>query len=60
MDADDLEPQKAKPKRINLDPLSVDELNAYIVELETEILRARADIDKKLKHKASVEALFKR
>ncbi len=60
MDADDLDPIKPKPKRRDLEPLSVDELNGYIADLEAEIERARADIDKKLKHKASVEALFKK
>ena len=60
MDTDDLEPQTPKSKPRNLEPMSIEELNAYIVSLEAEIARARADIDKKTKHKASVEALFKK
>ena len=60
MDDEDLEPQRTKPPKPPLDDLSIMELEAYIGDLEDEILRARADIDKKESHRKSVEGLFKR
>ena len=39
MDTDDLEPI-IKPKEIDFDTLSIEELKEYIVELNTEIKRA--------------------
>ncbi|MCP4327741.1 MAG: DUF1192 domain-containing protein [Alphaproteobacteria bacterium] len=60
MEPDDLEPQKqAKPKK-NLDPMSIDELEGYIAELETEIERVRGDIRKKQAHRAGADAFFKK
>ena len=44
----------------DLDPLSVDELNARIATLEAEIARARARIDRAVNHRANAEGLFKR
>jgi len=44
----------------DLDPLSVDELNARIQVLEAEIVRARARIDRAVNHRSSAEGLFKR
>ena len=44
----------------DLDPLSVDELNARIETLEAEIVRARARIDRAVNHRSSAEGLFKR
>jgi len=46
MDIEDLEPRKTKPKPKNLDPLSVDELEDYIRELEEEIARVKGEIAK--------------
>jgi uncharacterized small protein (DUF1192 family) len=43
----------------NLEPLSLDELKAYIVELENEIERSRAEIVKKEAHKNAASAFFK-
>ena len=65
MDLDDLFPSKPDDPltllvKQDLDPLSVEELEARIVILEDEIARARAKIDFAVNHRASAEALFKR
>lgn len=54
---DDLPLNAPKPKR-NLDPMSIDELEDYILEMEEEITRVRAEIDRKKAHLASVDRLF--
>jgi uncharacterized small protein (DUF1192 family) len=59
MDDEDLEPRRVKPPKPALDDLSIAELEAYIADLEGEIVRVRADIDKKDSHRRSVEGLFK-
>ncbi len=59
MEDEDLEPQRTKPAKPPLDDLSIAELEAYIEDLEGEILRVRAEIDKKDSHRKSVEGLFK-
>jgi len=58
MDIEDLEPKKAAPKPQNLEPMSIDELEAYIGELEAEIERVRADIETKRARRTAAEALF--
>jgi len=50
---DENEPQKKKPQLKKLDSLSIDELNDYIAECESEIVRTRAEIARK---KASADA----
>jgi len=65
MDADDLFPKSVNDplvalQRQDLDPLSVEELKARIVSLETETARTRAKIEKAVNHRASAEGLFKR
>ena len=59
MEDEDLEPKRTKPPKPPLDDLSIGELEAYIEDLEGEILRARAEIDKKHSHRKSVEGIFK-
>lgn len=59
MDTDDLDPITKKPKLRNLDPLGVEDLQKYILELQTEIARVEADIAKKKKHLSAAESLFK-
>ncbi len=59
MEDEDLEPQRIMPPKPSLDPLSIKELEAYIEDLEGEILRVRAEIDKKDSHRKSVEGIFK-
>lgn len=60
MDFEDLEPRKQPPKPRDLSGWSVDELNAYIANLEAEIERARATIASKQSHRAGAEAFFRR
>ena len=60
VDEADLTPQKAPAKLRELDALSIGELEEYIAELEAEIRRVRADIDRKQRHREGVEGLFRR
>ena len=59
MEEEDLEPQRTKPPKLPLDDLSIGELQAYINDLEDEILRVKGEIHKKSDHRKSVEGLFK-
>lgn len=56
---DDTDPKTKKQKLRPLDNLSVPELRDYIEQLKNEIVRVEADIQKKEKHKAAADALFK-
>lgn len=65
MDPEELFPNRsddplALVQRQDLDPLSVDELDARIAALEAEIVRVKARRQYAVNHKASAEALFKR
>lgn len=60
MDAEDLEPLKKKPRPKDLDTMSVDELNAYIAEMEAEIRRVREKIAAKQAHANAAAAFFKK
>jgi uncharacterized small protein (DUF1192 family) len=60
MDLDELEPRKKQPERRNLEPLSVAELEAYIGDLEAEIVRVRAAIAAKHSQRAGADSLFRR
>jgi len=60
MDEEDLLPQRQKPKPRDLTVLGVAQLEEYIVELEAEIARARAEIAAKRKQRGGAESLFKR
>lgn len=59
MDTDDLDPKTKRPKLRNLDPMGVEELQNYIVELKEEIARVEADIAKKKQHLSAAASLFK-
>ena len=59
MDIEDLEPQKKKPTLRNLDPLSIEELHAYIAEMKEEIARVEAKIAAKQAHLSAAAGLFK-
>jgi uncharacterized small protein (DUF1192 family) len=65
MDLDELfpgrpdDPLKLLTKQ-DLDPLSVEELEARIVTLEAEIARARAKIDAAVSFRASADAIFRK
>jgi uncharacterized small protein (DUF1192 family) len=60
MDADDLEPRRKPAVKRDLTPLSLDELNAYIVELQSEIARAQGEIAAKRAQRSGAEGLFRR
>ncbi|HEX9835368.1 MAG TPA: DUF1192 domain-containing protein [Alphaproteobacteria bacterium] len=60
MEDEDLQPRTKKPAPKNLDPMSIGELESYIGELEGEILRARAEIERKRKVRGGAEALFRK
>ena len=55
---DDLDPKTKKAKPRVLYDMSVPEMKEYIQQMKDEIIRVEADIQKKEKHKASVDALF--
>jgi uncharacterized small protein (DUF1192 family) len=57
---DDLEPRTRAKKPKPLDNMSVDELKAYVAELQAEILRVEAAINAKQTHMAAMDALFKK
>lgn len=56
---DDDPPAKKPAQTANLEPMSVDELRAYIAALEGEIERARAEIAKKEAYKNAADSFFK-
>ena len=65
MDLDELFPDKPKDPltqltRQDLDPLSVEELQARIELLEGEIARVRAKIENAVNFRASADAIFKK
>jgi uncharacterized small protein (DUF1192 family) len=59
MDDEDLLP-KRKPPPKDLTLLGIIELEEYVVGLEAEIARARAEIAAKRQHRGGAEAIFKR
>lgn len=60
LDTDDIAPPPAKkPAKKDLTPLSVEDLQQYIAELEAEIVRARAAVAAKDAHRAAAAAFFK-
>ncbi len=56
---DDLDLQTANRRPKPLDALSIDELTAYVAELQAEILRVEAAIKTKSAHMAAAAGLFK-
>ena len=59
MDLEELEPRKQKPQPRNLDIMSIEELNAYIEEMQTEIRRVVEKIAVKKAHINAAAGLFK-
>ena len=59
MDLEELEQKKKPPAPRDLDRMSIEELQDYIVSLETEIARVKAKIDAKKAHLAGAAGLFK-
>lgn len=65
MDLDELFPSKpddplTQLARQDLDPLSVEELQARIEALEAEIARVRAKLDASVQFRASADELFRK
>ena len=60
MDLDDLEPRKQQPKPKDLEAMGVDELEAYLGELEEEANRVREKIAAKKAYLSGADSLFKR
>jgi uncharacterized small protein (DUF1192 family) len=65
MDAEELFPKRAEDPvaalgRQDLDPFSVEELQARIAALEAEISRSRRKLEGAVNHRATADALFKR
>ena len=58
IDTDELEPVKKRIEPLNLDPLSIAELEAYIAHLNGEIERARAKIAAKKAHRDAASSVF--
>ena len=58
IDADDLEPRKKRIEPLNLDPMSIEELEGYIVELTEEIGRVKVKIAAKKAHRDAASAVF--
>lgn len=56
---DEIDPKTKKAKPRLLDNMSVDELEAYKMDLSAEIQRVEAEIARKLAHKSAVDSLFK-
>ena len=59
MYTDELEPI-IKPKQVDFDTLSIEELNEYITNLEKEIEKAKNYISSKGKDRLNAEELFKK
>ena len=56
----DLEPRRVRPVKKDLAPLSIADLEAYIADLEGEIVRARDEIAVKRRQRGGAEALFRK
>ena len=59
MDLEDLEPRNKKPKPKDLEALGVEELEAYIEELEAEIARVKEKLTAKQAYLSGADSLFK-
>ncbi len=59
MEDEDLVPKTLRPKPLDLDALSIEALQDYIVELEGEIDRVRAAIAAKESWRGEAESFFK-
>lgn len=59
MEEEDLVPKTLRPKPLELDSLSIEALQEYIVELEAEIERVRSAISAKESWRGEAESFFK-
>ena len=60
MEPEDLEPRKALQKPVDLELLGVEELEAYLQDLEAEICLVKDKIAAKKSYLSSADAFFKR
>ena len=56
---EDFDPRTKRMKPRTLDMLSLDDLRAYIADMQTEITRVQGEIAKKEKSKNAADAFFK-
>jgi uncharacterized small protein (DUF1192 family) len=59
MEEQDLEPRTKRKKLKDLEIMSIEALEEYIAEMESEIERARAEIASKKDHRSAAEDVFK-
>jgi uncharacterized small protein (DUF1192 family) len=57
---EDTDPKTKKAKPRQLDNMSVPELRDYVRQMQDEIARVEAEIQKKEKHKSAMDALFRK
>jgi uncharacterized small protein (DUF1192 family) len=60
IDLEELEPRRTGPTARNLEPMGIEELQAYVAELEAEIRRVEAELEVKKKRRTGAESIFKR
>jgi uncharacterized small protein (DUF1192 family) len=58
IDTDDLEPVRPVLKPLDLQQMSIGELEDYIRALDSEITRTESMIEKKKSHRSGIEGLF--
>ncbi len=56
---EDLDPKKKKQALKNLEPMSLDELTAYIQSMEAEMVRVKAEIERKKAYLNAAATFFK-
>lgn len=56
---DENEPLKKAPAIKNLEPMSIDELQAYIEDMKEEITRTEQEIARKRAHMYAASSIFK-
>ncbi len=59
MDDDDLEPQRPKEKKVNLEEMSIEAIGEYIAGLKAEIERAGSAVKLKESARDGAQSLFK-
>lgn len=59
MEEQDLEPRTKRKKLKDLEVMSIEALEEYIAEMESEIERARVEITSKTDHRSAAEDVFK-
>jgi uncharacterized small protein (DUF1192 family) len=60
LDEDEPKKPRARLTPLVLDPLGLEELQAYIAELQAEIARAEVAISRKQGHRSAAEAFFRK